>query len=267
MRWPTGFLLSAVLTASPLSAQDLQSQRDAYSLKERVPPGQWLRVRSLKGAIRVTASNTDNVEIVAVKTWRRGDPQAVRVVTRRSPDGSVLVCALWTENTTCTDNSYTVRGARGAGASADRSDVQLHFDIRVPKGVKVGVWTVNGDVAVEGVTSDVSAGANNGNVTAVSTGGLVRANSVNGSVHASMTRFSGNEDLAITTTIGSVIVDFLEDINANIDLSTTTGMFRSDWPVTITGRIEPRRLRAIVGKGGAKLRLATVYGDVELRKH
>jgi len=63
-----------------------------------------------------------------------------------------------------------------------------------------------------------------------------------------------------------VIAEFGEDMNANIESSTVNGRFQTDWPVTITGRVDPRHLRATLGKGGRRVRLSTVNGNVELRK-
>jgi DUF4097 and DUF4098 domain-containing protein YvlB len=103
-------------------------------------------------------------------------------------------------------------------------------------------------------------------VDAVSTGGPVQASTVNGSVHATMGRFDGNEDLDFRSVNGSVIAEFAGDVDADIDLSTVNGRFQTDWPVTISGRIDPRHLRATLGKGGRTIKLATVNGNVELRK-
>jgi hypothetical protein len=65
---------------------------------------------------------------------------------------------------------------------------------------------------------------------------------------------------------GSVIAEFANDLDADVDLSTVNGRFVTDFPVTISGRIDPRRLRATLGKGGPRIRLSTVNGNVELRK-
>jgi DUF4097 and DUF4098 domain-containing protein YvlB len=112
----------------------------------------------------------------------------------------------------------------------------------------------------------VRAGTVNGSVEAVSTSGPVTASTVNGSVHATMGRFEGDQDLNYSTVNGSVVAEFTGDVDANIDLSTVNGRFQTDWPVTISGRIDPRRLRATLGKGGRRIRMSTVNGNVELRK-
>jgi len=268
MRQSYRIILGVALVApAALSAQSRQTEHDAFTLSERVPQGQWIRVRNLNGEMRVRASTSDKVEISATKTWRRGDPKDVRIESKKSSDGSILVCAIWTDDTVCTENGYSSHGDRNRrGNNDNRNDVAVEFEIRVPKGVKVGVWSVNGGVTVDGVTSEVHASTVNGSVDAVSTGGPVQASTVNGSVHATMGRLDGNEDLDFSTVNGSVIAEFAGDIDANIELSTVNGRFQTDWPVTITGRIDPRHLRATLGKGGRRIRLSTVNGNVELRK-
>ncbi len=259
------FIALALLAVAPacLPAQDRQSDR-SWGLSERVPAGQWIRVRSVNGDLRVRAAAGDKVEITATKSWRRGDPKDVRIETKRDADGSILVCAFWTPDATCSETSYS-SNSRG-GWNRRENDIAVDFEIRVPKGVRVGVWGVNGDVNVEGASSEVRASTVNGSVDAVSMGGPVQASTVNGSVHATMGPFEGDQDLTYSTVNGSVIAEFTGDVNADIDLSTVNGRFQTDWPVTMSGRIDPRHLRATLGKGGRRIKMSTVNGNVELRK-
>jgi hypothetical protein len=255
--------LALLAAPAALSAQDRQRER-AFTFNERVPGGEWVRVRNVNGEIRVGPSTSDRVEITATKSWRRGDPAAVRIESRKTGDGGILVCVFYTENATCSENGYS---SRDEGRNRNNNnDVSVEFEVRVPKGVKVGVWSVNGQVRVEGATDEVVAGTVNGGVDATSSGGPVHASSVNGSVHARMGRLTGDEDLDFSTVNGTVVAEFGTDIDANIELSTVNGRFQTDWPVTITGRVDPRHLRATLGKGGRRIRLSTVNGNVELRK-
>jgi hypothetical protein len=256
-------VLCSLLAPAALTAQDRQYQRDAFTMIERVPDGQWIRVRNINGEVRVRAASGDRVEVSASKTWRRGDPKDVRIEMTRAADGSILVCALWSENARCTDSGYD---SNDNGRSRRNTDVAVDFEVRVPRGVRVGAHSVNGRVTVDGVTSEVRASTVNGGVEATSAGGPVQASTVNGSVHATMGRLDGNQDLTFSTVNGSVVAEFVGDIDADIDLSTVNGRFNTDWPVTITGRIDPKRLRATLGKGGRRIRLSTVNGNVELRK-
>lgn len=263
LRSPAAFAaLVLALAPAVLGAQDRQSER-AFTLNERVPAGQWLRVRNVVGEVRVRAATGDRVEIVGTKSWRRGDPTMVRIESRKSPDGSILVCAFWTENATCDEDGYH---SRNEGRWNRNNDVAVDFEVRLPKGVNVGAWSVNGEVSVEGATGEVTAGSVNGSVDATSSGGPVQASSVNGTVHARMGRVGGTEDLNFSSVNGNVIAEFGEDIDAQVELSTVNGRFQTDWPVTISGRVDPRRLRATIGKGGRRIRMSTVNGNVELRK-
>ena len=127
-------LLIALLPAA-LAAQDRQSER-TWTLNEQVPAGKWLRVRNVSGEVHVRASTSDRVEIVATKSWRRGDPKMVRIESRKSADGSILVCAFWTENATCDEDGYR---SRGEGRWNRDNDVAVDFEIRLPKGVNLSL--------------------------------------------------------------------------------------------------------------------------------
>ncbi|MEP6992396.1 MAG: hypothetical protein ABJA80_15800 [bacterium] len=268
MRQLNTILLGAALLAPAVApAQDRQTTADAFTLSERVPAGAWIRVRNVTGQVHVRASTSDKVEVTATKSWRRGDPKDVSIETKKGSDGSILLCAVWANTSTvCTEDRYSTHNDDRGGRWNDRNDVKVDFEIRVPQGVKVGAWTINGGVSVEGATAEVRASSVNGGVEATSSGGPVQASSVNGSVRAVMGRWDGDQDLNFSSVNGSVVAEFAGDIDADIDLSTVNGRFQTDWPVTITGRIDPRHLRATLGKGGRRIRLSTVNGNVELRK-
>jgi len=257
------FLLLALGTLaipSYASAQG-QSDRNAFTWNERVPAGRWIRIRNMNGEITVTASTSDKVEVTATKRWRRSDPETVKFEVHKygANDENVVICAVWTDRTTCDERGYESRHTRN-------NDVSVEFRVAVPKGVKIGVSTVNGAVSVEGATSEVEASTVNGEVEAVSSGGPVTASTVNGDVTARMGRFEGDDDLNFSTVNGTVFAEFTGDLDADVDLSTVNGRFQTDYPVTVSGRLDPRRLRARIGKGGRRVRLSTVNGNVELRR-
>ena len=122
------------------------------------------------------------------------------------------------------------------------------------------------EVRVRDVTSEVDAETTNGGVVVSSLSGPVNARTTNGNIRVTMGQFDLASDLTFETTNGTVVAEFAQDINAEIELRTVNGRFMTDFPVTISGRIDPRRLRATLGKGGPRIRLATVNGNVELRR-
>lgn len=255
-------LLAVAVGATPLAAQR-QTEDNAFTWSGRIPSGHWIRIRNLTGDIDVTSSNSDRVEVTATKRWRRSDPQSVRIEVRKfgANDDNVVICAIWNDRTNCDERGYESHDVRN-------NDVSVQFRVAVPRGVKIGISTVNGAVGIEGATSEVEANSVNGDVEASSSGGPVSASTVNGSVTARMGRFDldNDQDLNFSTVNGSVTVEFTGDLDADVDLSTVNGSFRTDYPVTLNGRIDRRHLRARIGRGGPRIRLSTVNGSVELRR-
>ncbi|HJQ21936.1 MAG TPA: DUF4097 family beta strand repeat-containing protein [Gemmatimonadaceae bacterium] len=257
---------SAALLAMPAVVTAQTTGDKDFTWSGKIPEGRWITVHNLNGTVEVTPSSSDKVEVVATKHVRRGDPDYVRFEVRKfGPSGQdVSICALWGENSDCDEDGY--HGRNNSGRWGRENEISVEFQVRVPKGVRVGAHSVNGEVSVRDVASEVEAESVNGSVDVSTLSGPVNASTVNGSVRASMGKFDLNSDLTFSSVNGTVIAEFADELNADVDLSTVNGRFLTDYPVTITGRIDPKRLRATLGKGGPRIHMSTVNGNVELRK-
>jgi hypothetical protein len=249
--------------ASVAAAQQ-RSDRD-FSWDGRITSGKWLYVRDLNGSIRVERATGDRAEVTAVKRSRRGNPEDVRIETRRigSDDGDVIICAFWTENASCDEDGYRSHGDNNR--RDHDNDTSVEFTVKLPAGVRLNVSTVNGGVTVAGATSEVRASTVNGRVSAASSGGPVNASTVNGDIDVRM-RELGTGDLEYSTVNGSIEIEVPANLDADLDMRTVNGSLSADFPITLQGRVNPRRMRATIGKGGRRIRLETVNGSVELRK-
>jgi hypothetical protein len=259
-------LLAGLLVGSALPAQQ-QRQPDNFTWSGRIPAGRWIRVRNLNGEITVGAASGDRVEVTGTKRWRRSDPADVRFDVKKFGPGdeSVLICALWFENSSCDERQYQTRGDRRR--RDDDNDLVVDFRVLVPKGVKVGVNTINGSVVVEGATGEVDATTVNGGVDVTVEGGPVNAETTNGKVRARVNRVDPAGDMNFSTVNGSVLAEFVGDVSADLDLATVNGALTTDFEMTLSGRLDPRHLRAHVGKpGGPRIRLSTVNGSVPVRR-
>ena len=254
----------AAATLLALAPEPAAAQSRDFAWDGRIPAGRWLYVRNLNGGIRVEKASGDRAEVTAVKRYRRGDPDEVRIEMRKigPREEDVIICAFWTDNATCDEDGYR---SRSDGGRARRNDVSVDFTIRVPEGVKLAVSTVNGGLRVDGATSEVEASTVNGGIEATSSGGPVRANTVNGDIEVRMGTL-GEENLEYSTVNGSVTIDVPAGLNAELDMRTVNGSVSADFPLTLTGRINPRHIRATIGSGGRRIRLETVNGSLRLRK-
>ena len=264
-----GAVLAMAAGATALAAQDRERTGSPdFSWDGSMQAGRTLYVRNLNGAIRVTKADGDRASVVATKRWRRGDPADVRIEQIKAVNGGdVIICAFWVERSSCDERGYRSRDNDGDGWNwrGRRNDVSVEFTIKLPAGVRVVVSSVNGEISVEEATAEVEATTVNGSVWAASSGGPVLAQSVNGDVRARMSS-RGSRDLKFSSVNGTVIVQVPDDTDADVSLSTVNGSVQSDFPVTIQGRLNPRKLRATLGKGGPRLDMKTVNGDVRLRK-
>ena len=259
-------LLALALTATGADAQQQRRETD-FSWEGAIASGRTLYLRNLNGSIHVQRATSDKAAVTAVKRWRRGDPEEVRIELTKvgAGQGDVLVCALWFERTDCDEDGYNTRNDRNSWNSRN-NDVSVEFNVRLPAGVKLVTSTVNGGLDIDGATSTVEASTVNGEIHASSTGGPVMASTVNGSIEVRM-REMGTESLEFETVNGSITVYVPDNINAELDMRTVNGRVSSDFPLTVRGRINPRHLRATLGRGGQRLEFSTVNGSVELRKN
>ncbi len=259
-----GGLLSLTLPGGGAGAQETDR---SFQWNGTVASGNWVRIRNLNGGIRVERSSGSEVEVVAEKRWRRGNPDDVSIKVTHTGSGGrdVLVCAIWEERTErCDEHGYEMddnnRNRRGRD-----DDVAVNFTVRLPEGVRLLASSVNGELDITGASSEVDARTVNGAISARSTGGPVTAETVNGDISVEMTTV-GSDDLEFETVNGSITVTVPASLNADVTMRTVNGTLRSDFPMTVQGRINPRRMSARIGNGGPELELSTVNGSIELKR-
>ena len=95
--------------------------------------------------------------------------------------------------------------------------------------------------------------------------GTVRARTTNGGVDVSLSgdRWTGS-GLELQTTNGSIELSVPSAFSADLSARTVNGSIRTDFPVTVQGRIG-RSVEAQIGGGGPPVRLATTNGAIDLR--
>jgi hypothetical protein len=253
--------------AAPAFAQ--QQTDNSFKWSGHVPAGRTIRVRNLNGPITVGAASGDNVEVTAVKRWRRGDPSVVRIEAKKYGPGeeSVVICALWGDDSYCDERGSQSHGNDKRDPRLRNNDVSVEFHVLVPRGVNLGVSTVNGDVGVDGATADVDATTVNGELEIATSGGRARATNVNGGVRARLGKLDSDGSMQFTTVNGNVTVEFSGDSGADLEMATLNGSLNTNFEMTLVGRVDPRHLRAHIGRpGGPRIRLQTVNGNVDLRR-
>ncbi|HEY7284739.1 MAG TPA: hypothetical protein VH497_04795 [Vicinamibacterales bacterium] len=224
--------------------------------------GQSIEIKGVNGDVRASLSQSGQVEVTARKTARRSNPAEVKIeVVPHS--GGVTICAVYPSTSGREPNSCEAE--RGGHNNTHDNDTVVHFEVRVPPGVGFIGRTVNGGVEAEGLQSDVQAHTVNGSVK-VTTTERATAGTVNGSVNATLGRADWPDGADFKTVNGGITLTLPSVFDADLRADTLNGSIISDFPITMTGTVNPRRLRGTVGAGGRSLTLSTVNGSIKLLK-
>ena len=244
--------LTALATAA---AQD-------FNWHGRLAAGKRLEVKGVSGDVRAVLTSGEAV-VNATKHSRRSDPDEVEIKVVESEAG-ITICAVYpTPRRARREN--TCEPGDGWHSSTEDNDVTVDFEVQVPAGVEFLGQTVNGEMSAEGLKADVRASTVNGSVR-VTTTGLAEASTVNGSVYVQMGRANWDSELEFSTVNGGITLIMPSKLDTEVRASTVNGEIDSDWPMMMSGKFGPRRLRGTIGAGGRTLSLSTVNGEIRLRK-
>jgi hypothetical protein len=258
-----GVAVAALGAAAVMPSEALAQDRRNFTWSGELGARRTVYLSNVNGDVTIEQGTGRTVEVEAVKRWRRGDPDEVRIETRVTSAGDVIICALYHDRQTCDEDGYHGRNERDSRRRDN--DVSVEFRVRIPADARVRAGTVNGDLTIDGTSGEIRAHTVNGNLVARSTAGRVDASTVNGSITV-RTAAPGNDGLDYSTVNGSVTIELPAGANADVDLRTVNGGISSDFPMTLDGTINPRRIRASIGSGGPALKVSTVNGSIRIRK-
>jgi hypothetical protein len=256
MRIPGIVAVLCVAVVGVAGAQD-------FNWHGRLARGKKLEIRGVMGDVRAVLASGAEAVVNATKHANRSDPDEVEIKVVESEDG-ITICAVYPtppharRENTCEPGEHW-------NSHTENNDVAVDFEVQVPAGVEFDGQTVNGEMSVEGLKADVHASTVNGSVR-VTTTGLAEASTVNGSVYVEMGRADWTDELEFTTVNGKITLIMPSQLSTEVRASTVNGEIESDYPVLVTGKFGPRRMRGTIGSGGRSLSLSTVNGGIRLRK-
>ena len=246
--------MAALALATTAGAEDFRWQG-------RLGPGQTIEIKGVNGDIEAAPATGSEVEVTAVKTSRHRDPKDVKIKVVEHAAG-VTICAVYPSSWGHTNECAP--GSEGHMNSRD-NDVDVHFTVRVPAGVRFAARTVNGSVEAIDLSAEVDVSTVNGSIEATSRG-IVKGETVNGSIKASLGGADWTGPLSFTTVNGSISIDLPSDVSAEVRASVVNGDIETDFPLTVKGKWGPRSMKGTLGSGGRQLELETVNGGIKLRK-
>ncbi|WP_224995456.1 DUF4097 family beta strand repeat-containing protein [Cesiribacter sp. SM1] len=239
-----------------------------------------IKVMNLNGKVDIQGHSGTAVEMKASKTVearRNADQleQEWKLVFRQ--EGNTVLVYADGPGVTVKQNSS---GNWSYSVNNDSKDGMVKFDIelRVPDAAVVQASTINaGDVSMQNLQSDAEATNVNGAVRLTNMNGNVKATTVNGDVEV-QSKKAPSIDTKFTTVNGAVRLTYPPQLAANIQYTSVSGDFYTDFDVTASPLKEEKRngggtyykvggkSALQVGQGGPKIKITTVNGDMFLKK-
>ncbi len=280
-------LLTFAIAATALGAafaQEAQTIRETLTLPQNSKE-YTIQVMNINGKVDVKGYDGIAVEMQAEKTIearRNGDAETLDKewkLTFRQEGNTVLIYAdapgVEVKQNSDGNWNYSMNDNR-----KDRDYGQVKFDIelRVPDQAVIKASTVNGgNVTMQDLRSDVRANNVNGHVTLTNISGNVSAATVNGDVEV-QSKTAPSTDTNFTTVNGAVRLTFPPQLAANIQYTSVSGDFYTDFDVTASPLKEEKKKNGgtyykiggksslQVGEGGPRIKITTVNGDMYLKR-
>lgn len=262
--------LAGLLTIVPgASAQQMQRQVDApwcqgdrWNDDDR---DRYCEVRSVtipaSSSLDVDASPNGGIDVEA---WDRNEIRIeakVETHSRRTGEARELA----------DDIDIVVESGRietEAPRTSRRGDGwSVSYRLKVPRRIDLDLRSVNGGIALTGVSGQIDLRTTNGGLTIRDAAGGVRGRSTNGGITATLagSRWQG-EGLDLETTNGGVVLKVPAGYSAQLETGTTHGGYEIDFPVTLQGSVDRRRLSVDLGDGGPTIRAMTTNGGVSVQR-
>jgi len=277
-----GGFLRSLLSGLPWS--DRAEAEESFTLA--APRAGKIKVENANGKTSVTGEDRSDVEVRVVKTARAESEEAANELLER-----IRVEVAETGGQLGLEVNVPKRWNRHGSAN---------LEVHVPRSTRVGVFSSNGAVLIEGLRGDVVGRSSNGSIcvedvrgdvdvqtsngkvccsctcgrlTARSSNrkieigeheGSVDAMTSNGLIHASVESL-GPEGLILATSNGRIVVELPEKLDADVDLRVDNGVIRNHRELEGVSGERTGRLRGRLGRGGVPIRLRTSNGSISLR--
>jgi hypothetical protein len=201
---------------------------------------------------------------IDVEAWDRDEIQIfAKVETQARRDGDARRLADEIEVSVDSDRIDT----RGPGTHARGEGWSVSYRVKVPRRMDLDLRSINGGIALRGVGGRIELRTTNGGLRLADVSGDVSGRSTNGGIHATLAgRGWEGAGLDLETTNGGVVLELPEDYSARLETGTVHGGYRIDFPVTVQGRVDARRLSVDLGDGGQTIRAITTNGGVDVRR-
>jgi hypothetical protein len=214
-----------------------------------------------RGSIQVNPGTNGGVTI---KGWSRAD-MLVRARIDTSAPADADARAIAGQVNPFASGAGVIKPS-GPESMGDNRWWSVSYEIFVPQQSDISANAHNGGVRIMDVKGKITFTALNGGVHLSRLAGDVSGSATNGGLHIELAgnRWDG-AGMNVSTTNGGVQIQAPANYAAHFEAATVNGGIRSDFPITVQGKIG-RDLAFDLGGGGPTIRATTTNGGVKIQK-
>lgn len=251
-------LKAALLVVGLFAANAAADYTEELSWSLELSDGGRISLENVNGNVEIIGGAGTQVEIVAVKKAGSEEHlEQIEVLVDHEPD-NIRIEARHPE--------HGLRSLFGWGKDLSGS---VHFTLHVPAGANLdAIESVNGIVAISGITGTIRADTVNGQVEVTGIRSDAALETVNGSVNATFARLQGAQKATCESVNGRVTVNLPADADATVSAETINGgIDGGDFDLEVNKGFVGRELAGRIGNGSARLGLSTVNGSIRIRRN
>ena len=239
-------LVLALLAGSSLYANIIGTPKTEFRQMYALSPNGRVVIQNLYGDVQITAWDRDQVLVQAIK--RSADPRQIE-------DAHIVV-----------DSSSSLVSIRTQYAGADAEHpASVDYRIMVPRGANLeNVKLINGGLSITGVAGPVKASSVNGSIRVEKLEGQAELSTVNGRLEAAFERICRSHPISLSSVNGPIRLSLPSNAEAALDVRNLSGGIESEFGKSWRGA-DGHRLKALVNRGGALIRVHNVNGGISIK--
>ena len=221
--------------------------RNVWSARFALPPGGVLAVENVHGTVAVEGWERPEVAVTATKTALAPTDRLddVRVSAECGP-GFLRLRTLYPNDLD--------------------EPIRVDYVLKVPRRVRIeGIRTLVGDINLRDLEGRVDARTLLGNITEQDVAGAIVAQALTGNIAVSLRALPDpSTPLLLDTVNGNLDLLLPPKADANLELRTVSGRIEGKYLFEASATPGDRTRRAQVGRGGVRVRLQTIRGNIRV---
>jgi len=222
-------------------------ERDEFRQSYQLAPGASVEIRNMNGPLEIETTSGNTAEVYVVRTARtKADLEYRKVIV---------------EHTATSLRVYTEEPPEEV---RNNSNVRHHAILKLPRPAELTVMNINGHARVGDVDGPAHLRNINGKLEVGHAASFAEFSNINGSISMTMERL-GERGIKMRNVNGSINFQFLDGVNADLDLTGFNGTVNSTAANLSVQKMDRSSFRGQIGAGGSPITGSHVNGTVTIR--